>query len=37
VWRAYHAVDSYIDRLLKRGLKVAICEQLEDPKAAMDW
>src|SRR5882724_956695 len=30
----YHAVDSYIDRLLKRGLKVAICEQLEDPKAA---
>jgi DNA mismatch repair protein MutS len=31
----YHAVDSYIDRLLKRGLKVAICEQLEDPKAAL--
>src|SRR5262245_24952763 len=30
----YHAVDSYIDRLLKRGLKVAICEQLGDPKAA---
>ena len=30
----YHAVDSYIDRLLKRGLKVAVCEQLEDPKAA---
>jgi DNA mismatch repair protein MutS len=30
----YHAVDTYIDRLLKRGLKVAICEQLEDPKAA---
>jgi DNA mismatch repair protein MutS len=30
----YHAVDSYIDRLLKRGLKVAICDQLEDPKAA---
>jgi DNA mismatch repair protein MutS len=30
----YHAVDSYIDRLLKRGLKVAICEQLQDPKAA---
>jgi DNA mismatch repair protein MutS len=30
----YHAVDSYIDRLLKRGLKVAICEQLEDPKTA---
>ena len=30
----YHAVDSYIDRLLKHGLKVAICEQLEDPKQA---
>jgi DNA mismatch repair protein MutS len=30
----YHAVDSYIDRLLKRGLKVAICEQMEDPKTA---
>ncbi len=30
----YHAVDSYIDRLLKRGFKVAICEQLEDPKGA---
>jgi DNA mismatch repair protein MutS len=30
----YHAVDSYIDRLLKRGFKVAICEQVEDPKAA---
>jgi DNA mismatch repair protein MutS len=30
----YHAVDGYIDRLLKRGMKVAICEQLEDPKAA---
>jgi DNA mismatch repair protein MutS len=30
----YHAVDAYIDRLLKRGLKVAICEQREDPKTA---
>ncbi len=30
----YHAIDIYLDRLLKRGLKVAICEQLEDPKAA---
>jgi DNA mismatch repair protein MutS len=30
----YHAVDTYIDRLLRRGLKVAICEQLEDPRAA---
>jgi DNA mismatch repair protein MutS len=30
----YHAVDGYLDRLLKRGLKVAICEQMEDPKGA---
>ena len=30
----YHALDHYLDRLLKRGLKVAICEQLEDPKTA---
>jgi DNA mismatch repair protein MutS len=30
----YHAVDGYIDRLLKHGYKVAICEQLEDPKGA---
>ena len=30
----YHAVDSYLPRLVKRGYKVAICEQVEDPKAA---
>lgn len=30
----YHAVDTYIDRLLKHGWKIAICEQLEDPKTA---
>jgi len=28
----YHAVDIYIDKLIKKGYKVAICEQLEDPK-----
>lgn len=28
----YHAAEIYIDRLLKSGFKVAICEQLEDPK-----
>jgi len=26
----YHAVDSYLARLLKAGHKVAICEQVED-------
>jgi DNA mismatch repair protein MutS len=30
----YHAVNSYLAKLLKRGYKVAICEQVEDPKAA---
>lgn len=28
----YHAVDSYIAKLLRRGFKVAVCEQVEDPK-----
>ncbi len=30
----YHAADGYIARLISRGYKVAICEQVEDPKAA---
>ncbi len=30
----YHAADSYIARLLQKGYKVAICEQLEDPALA---
>ncbi|HEX7576197.1 MAG TPA: DNA mismatch repair protein MutS [Candidatus Methanoperedens sp.] len=30
----YHAIDSYLPKLIKRGYKVAICEQLEDPKTA---
>lgn len=29
----HHAVDIYIDKLIKKGYKVAICEQLEDPKS----
>ncbi len=28
----YFAADSYISKLIKRGYKVAICEQVEDPK-----
>ena len=28
----HHAVDIYVDKLVKKGFKVAICEQLEDPK-----
>ena len=30
----YHAADSYIGRLINKGYKVAICEQLEDPSLA---
>ena len=30
----FHAVDGYIQKLLAAGCKVAICEQVEDPKAA---
>ncbi len=28
----YHAVDGYISRLIEKGFKVAICEQLSEPK-----
>lgn len=30
----YHAVDSYLARLLKKGYKVALCDQTEDPRLA---
>ncbi|PHV70752.1 DNA mismatch repair protein MutS [Sporanaerobium hydrogeniformans] len=30
----FHAADTYISRLVEKGYKVAICEQVEDPKAA---
>ncbi len=30
----YHAADGYIARLVKKGFRVAICEQMEDPKKA---
>jgi DNA mismatch repair protein MutS len=30
----YHAADTYIGRLVKKGYRVAICEQVEDPKKA---
>ena len=28
----YHAVDGYLTKLVSKGYKVAICEQMEDPK-----
>ena len=30
----YHAVEGYLNKLVSKGYKVAICEQLEDPKTA---
>lgn len=31
----FHAVNSYIQRLVQRGYKIAICEQMQDPKEAV--
>ena len=30
----YHSADNYIARLIRKGFKVAICEQMEDPRLA---
>src|ERR1041384_7689523 len=30
----YHAAEGYIAKLIRKGFKVAICEQVEDPKLA---
>ncbi len=30
----FHAVDGYVNKLIKKGYKVAICDQVEDPKLA---
>src|SRR5438105_11183371 len=30
----YHAAEGYISKLIRKGFKVAICEQLEDPRVA---
>ncbi len=30
----YHSIENYISRLVKRGYKIAICDQIEDPKEA---
>ena len=32
----YHAVKSYIEKIVNKGYRVAICEQLEDPKTTKD-
>src|SRR6202522_4888886 len=28
----YHAAETYVQRLLRKGYKIALCEQMEDPK-----
>ncbi len=30
----YHAVEGYLNKLVEKGYKVAVCEQIEDPKQA---
>lgn len=30
----YHQLDSYLGKLIKQGFRVAVCDQVEDPKAA---
>src|SRR5258708_20348969 len=30
----YHAAENYLSKLLRKGFKVAICEQMEDPRVA---
>src|SRR5213082_3331029 len=30
----YHAAENYIAKLIRKGFKVAICEQMEDPRLA---
>src|SRR5258708_24432776 len=31
----FHSAESYIDKLLRQGLSIAICEQIGDPKTAV--
>lgn len=33
----YHAVDGYLNRLVSKGYKVAICEQSKIPSLPRDW
>ena len=32
----HHAIDTYLPKLVRAGMRVAICEQLEDPKKTKD-
>jgi DNA mismatch repair protein MutS len=31
-WFPHHSINTYLPKLVKAGLRVAICDQLEDPK-----
>ena len=33
----FHSYEGYVARLIAKGYKVAICEQMEDPSKARDW
>lgn len=33
----FHALDTYLPKLVKAGKRVAICDQLEDPKRLKPW
>lgn len=33
----HHALDTYLPKLVRAGQRVAICEQLEDPKLTKNW
>ena len=33
----YHAAEGYIGKLIRKGFKVAICEQMEDPGRRRNW
>ena len=35
-WVPHHAAEMYISKLIAKGYKLAICEQLEDPKNAKE-
>ena len=32
----YHSAENYIAKLIRKGFKVAICEQMEDPRAGQE-
>lgn len=31
----FHSVDGYLAKLIKKGYRIAICDQMEDPKKAV--